>query len=151
MSTSHSEPTTHDFLAEAEATPLNVRETLEHIDAHLAHAGQSEDFRSNMQLVLGEVLNNIAEHAYPEGEDGKFWVRFRDAGDELAVCVCDHGRPMPDEQLPNASAPDFGDGLMDLPEGGYGWFIIGELTNELSYKRDGNDNLLQFRMNRSST
>ena len=35
-------------------------------------------------------------------------------------------------------------GLHDLPEGGFGWGMIRDLTDDLSYRRDGARNELRF-------
>ena len=61
----------------------------------------------------------------------------------LKVSVYDQGLPMPDEHLPKGELAPLIDGE-DLPEGGFGWFLIRTLTLDLEYERDGSFNKLRF-------
>ena len=53
--------------------------------------------------------------------------------------------------MPNGRAP-LGDNPRDyaradeLPEGGFGWFLIRELAHDLVYDRENGENFLIFRM-----
>jgi serine/threonine-protein kinase RsbW len=38
------------------------------------------------------------------------------------------------------------DDLADLPEGGFGWYLIRSLTEELSYRRSNGINRLSFQL-----
>ena len=59
----------------------------------------------------------------------------------MTVCQC------PGAKCPRAWPHDLEAlGEQDLPEGGFGWFLIRELTHDLTYRRDGSRNHLSFRM-----
>lgn len=102
------------------------------------------DRRDMAELVLAEVLNNVAEHGYAGGP-GDITVRFGRGRAGLTCLVTDQGRAMPDGQLPPGELPGTaGVPLADLPEGGFGWHLIRSLTADLHYTRIKGQNCLSF-------
>ncbi len=126
------------------ATPTSVRQVLARIDCELQGRGLNSETRSDAQIVLAEVLNNITEHAYGATGTGSIDCRLAAAPDRLVIRVEDEGREMPGRQLPMATLPDVKTALGELPEGGYGWYLVHRLTEELSYRRDSGRNILTF-------
>ena len=57
--------------------------------------------------------------------------------------VVDTGLPMPGGEAPAGKLGKLLE-IQDLPEGGFGWFLIRSLTQELTYQREGNQNTLSF-------
>jgi serine/threonine-protein kinase RsbW len=53
---------------------------------------------------------------------------------------------MPNLQLPQGAPADLSD-LDDLPEGGFGWFLIRAMTSDLVYHRTGGQNCVRFCVN----
>ncbi len=100
------------------------------------------DSREVAELVLAEVLNNIAEHAYGGG-GGPVSLALRQRAGELACRVADKGRPMPGNRLPDATLPDLAPSD-SLPQGGFGWPLIRGLTCRLRYRRQTGFNILLF-------
>lgn len=126
------------------ATPLAVRETLARLFDPPDGADLPESLRNKAQIVLAEVLNNIVEHAYASYPgDIDLCCEFDDHG--MDVLITDRGLPLPMSGLPAGNDPmeDPGD---DLPEGGFGWFLIRTLAEDLSYDRTGGSNRLRFRI-----
>ena len=99
----------------------------------------SAEARSEAELVLAEVLNNIAEHAYAAG-CGPITLCLTAQPGRLCCRVEDQGAPMPDHRLPPGNPPP----PLDLSEGGYGWHLIRQLTTGLRYERVGSVNQLSF-------
>jgi serine/threonine-protein kinase RsbW len=99
----------------------------------------SAGFAQSAELVLAEVLNNVAEHAYAD-EPGDIELSLERREGSVAVRVADQGRSMPDRRLPLGEAPN----PLDLPEGGFGWNLIRQLTDELCYRHHEGWNLLTF-------
>jgi len=127
---------TWNFLADDLAT----RAMLQQLVAALTGAGLAESDISNTELILAEVLNNIAEHAYADGI-GPVEVTVELHKDGLVCAIADQGRPMPagmvpDPEFPEIAPPDH------LPEGGFGWHIIRCLTSDLGYQREDGWNRL---------
>lgn len=102
----------------------------------------SDDVRGNVEIVLAEVLNNVVEHAYRDAP-GPICICIDHIAPVLAVSVFDQGAPMPGGHLP-AGHPLPIEEVEELPEGGFGWFLIRALTQDLRYDRAGEVNRLCF-------
>ena len=102
---------------------------------------------STVELVMAEALNNIVEHAYPEpDDDGPIAIGCTHKHDGLHVTIMDQGHPMPDGQAPIGMAQDVDVDLMEMPEGGFGWFLIQNLAKDVRYDRVNNQNRLELRL-----
>lgn len=132
--------------------PFAVRAGLAEIAQLPPVACLTANQRGTVEVVLAEVLNNIAEHAYGGGT-GTINLTVQTCAVGLACRVIDTGFPMPGGQLPagNHPLPQTDTGAMaerpaldDLPEGGFGWYIIRTLTQNLTYTRIGSQNRLDF-------
>ncbi len=99
-----------------------------------------------VEIVLAEVLNNVVEHAYAEHGRGLVELEVEHGPAALAFRIRDEGLPMPGGDAPAGLAHDLDVSAQDLPEGGFGWFLIRELTEDLRYRRVGNRNELTFRI-----
>ncbi|WP_299746206.1 ATP-binding protein [uncultured Tateyamaria sp.] len=100
-----------------------------------------------VELVMAEALNNIVEHAYPEDEgSGPIDITCAHASDGLHLTVVDSGRAMPDGQTPVGGAADIDVDFCDMPEGGFGWFLIKDLAKDVTYQRQDTENQLQLRL-----
>jgi serine/threonine-protein kinase RsbW len=99
--------------------------------------------RGLAELALAEVLNNVVEHAYRDGA-GKIELTLSVGEGDLRVTVVDRGLPLPGGRLPQGTLPEPGP---DGPaEGGYGWFLIRQLSCDLAYRRINGRNELRFRL-----
>jgi serine/threonine-protein kinase RsbW len=105
--------------------------------------GLSVDDAGTVELVLAEVLNNVVEHALRSTEElTNVEVRGAQSAKGLRLTVIDRGVPMPKGIAPAAKAPDVDVPIEDLPEGGFGWFMIHSLATEVHYARIGGTNHL---------
>ncbi len=140
----------HQASIEAEVvtggTPDGVRDGLSKVRAVVERWGASADAAGTVELVLAEVMNNIVEHAYRDRPDGQIRVSLVHSPNVLSVHVMDHGAGMVGDRLPRTDLPDVEVDLTDLPEGGFGWAMIRELTSGLTYLRRGGCNHLHFRI-----
>jgi len=68
----------------------------------------------------------------------------------VALLLCDKpsdsGRPMPEEKLPMAVQADVDVDMFDLPEGGFGWFLIQDLAKDVDYAYEKGKNILDLRL-----
>jgi serine/threonine-protein kinase RsbW len=95
-----------------------------------------------VQIALAEAVNNVVEHAYRDAAPGDVNIQCSLQPDQLLLNIFDAGVPLPDEKLPAGKPADLSGPLEDLPEGGFGWFLIRTLTNEIRYQRhDGSNEL----------
>jgi serine/threonine-protein kinase RsbW len=103
-----------------------------------------QDTRDAAQIVLAEALNNIVEHAYAQSP-GEIEVTLAVTERGVTCDIVDFGLPMPNGQLPCGKLAVHTQ-LEDLPEGGFGWYLIRTLSQDLNYRREGARNLLSFRI-----
>ena len=134
------------FTLRVPARNASIREALAETRARLARAPLLDEELATVEVVLAEVMNNVAEHAYAWRRDGEMVLGLRLAEEGLLVSVTDEGRPMPDDDLPFGQRLDPTLPLDDMPEGGFGWLIIRQLARDVTYLRRDGVNQLSFRM-----
>lgn len=113
----------------------------------LAQLGLPIEPLFTLELVLAEVLNNVVEHAYGDSGQGMIGLSVTVRDHRINCEVADRGAPMPDGRLPppRRHNPD-ALGLQELPEGGFGWGLIHDMTTGLKYRREHGTNRLCFRI-----
>lgn len=126
------------------ADPMAVRDGLRALFDTILLRSLPEDGRGTAEIVLAEALNNIVEHAYAR-HSGEIEITLRLRGQDLVCSILDSGLPMPRETLPEGRLVPFVE-TDDLPEGGFGWFLIRTLSQDLDYRRVDGRNLLSFRL-----
>lgn len=125
---------------------MAVREALDNMNQHLRGFDIGDDDRALIELITAEVLNNIVEHAYADRTDGRITFWCCQDSESLHLKFEDEGFAMPGNSIPESKKADTAVDLYDLPEGGFGWSMILESTNELAYRRDGQRNILTLRI-----
>lgn len=123
-----------------------VRWALERTLERLGTDRYSVEERGTVELVLAEVLNNVVEHAYAGTDDGEIALEVRETSSGLTVTVQDYGVPMPEGGLPIKPLGPLSDDLLSMPEGGFGWFLVGQLAHDHKYQRVDDCNCLTFRV-----
>lgn len=128
------------------AEPDLVRDTLTAVRARFQH-NIGADAMGRLELVLAEVMNNVSEHG--GGQSAKATVPLihlcivsHDCG--LACALTDDGNRLPAECFLPRSLPQLPGN--ELPEGGFGWYLVHHLTQELCYYREDTRNFLAFRI-----
>lgn len=124
------------------AADLEIRAVLIDIRAQLAGAGLGEPVLGTVELVLAEVLNNIAEHSYGPG-GGPVALRIEQGTGALLCEIGDRGKPMPAGRVPQRGLPPLAPPA-PLPEGGFGWHIVRCLASALHYERTPDGNVLRL-------
>lgn len=125
------------------ATREQVSQALVRLNQQLEGLGLDGDALIRMELVLAELLNNIVEHAYCDTGRGAITLEAAVHSNTIWCQLTDRGRAMPGGKLPPALRYDLDAmDMQDLPEGGFGWGLIRDLTSRLSYARiDGQNRL----------
>ena len=135
------------FDISVESGPLAVRQALEKVFAALAPWELDVEEKGTIELVLAEAMNNIVEHAYPDPDaGGLIEVSAEAQSNGLQFHIRDFGKPMPNGQAPLGMQANLDVDTMDLPEGGFGWFLIRDLAKDVEYSRDGSANHLSLRL-----
>jgi sigma-B regulation protein RsbU (phosphoserine phosphatase) len=96
---------------------------------------------NKLDLVLEEILVNIARYAYEDGA-GDVEVAYSADASSLLVEVTDGGRSF---NPLDAAPPDLALGLADRPIGGLGVLLVRQIVGSLSYRRQDGQNTLSFR------
>lgn len=147
------EPMFHRIL---DADPFAVQQAL--MDAHDRFAGAvPDDALARMELVVAEILNNIAQHGTGMGKEPAthsprrlpvtIHLTVTGHAGGLACAISDNGPPLPPACL---AGPDQQPSpqLAALRAGGFGWVIIRDLTRSLFYFRERSRNVLCFNIPR---
>lgn len=121
--------------------PFAVRAALRCLMSACVMQGLSGEGRGVAEIVLAEVLNNAVEHAYGDAS-GEIALQVLRKGGALHCEVVDTGRPMPGGQAPDPGlvAPE------SLPEGGFGWYLIRTLAQEVNYQRRNGRNEIRLQL-----
>ncbi len=95
----------------------------------------------DITLVLAESLNNVIEHAYSFQEDGLIEIKVRMRAEAISLQILDGGVPFvgPPDTVKLDQPSDI---LDDLPESGFGWFLIQNLTDDIHFSHDAGKNKL---------
>ena len=130
-----------------QSSNVAVRTALKALLRRLEPLELGVDEVGTVELVMAEALNNVVEHAYPEGDAaGPITISCNHAADGLHLMVVDRGRAMPKGQMPDGATVDLDVPFCDTPEGGFGWFLIKDLADEVRYERVEWENRLMFRL-----
>lgn len=107
-----------------------------------SRAGFTAEDLDRLDLVIEEIVVNIARYAYGPQENGEAELVCALAGPRtLHVEISDAGRPFDPVA---AKPPDLGRPLAERPHGGLGIFLVRNIAESIEYKRDGNRNILAF-------
>lgn len=93
-------------------------------------------------LSLEEHITNVIHYGFAEPEHHEITVRFGVQGGELVVQVEDDGQPFNPLDRPEV---DTSLDLADKPIGGLGIHLMRRFMDGLSYRYEGNKNVLTMR------
>jgi len=123
---------------------MAVRTALQNLRDGLNELHLSQDDTDRIEIVMAEILNNIVEHACSDRPDCNIGIEILHKSSDLQVTVTDNGCAMPGGTLPEGILADIQGSRDSLPEGGFGWFLIRDLTTNVSYSRRDQKNHLSF-------
>ncbi len=130
-------------------TEQAVRAELDRLGDALGAAGVAKPLAERVRIVLAEVFNNIVEHAYAQQDAGPIRAAITHGDSTITCDIRDRGAPFAKGALPGQTWPPIDPDTPDTwPEGGFGWAMVRELTQDLSYRHRAGENILQFRIQR---
>ncbi len=132
------------FYCSFSANELNAREGILSVISRLKNFGLSEHRLNEIQIALAEAINNVVEHAYENNTSGEVKVTCSMHDANLMIEIHDTGSPLPNLELPDGNLGPLEKNLETLPEGGFGWFLIRELTTDVHYRRVAQTNELKL-------
>ena len=101
--------------------------------------------RERLDLVLEELLVNVARYAYPDGAGDVEVAYAVESPGRLLFELSDKGcifNPLEKEE------PDLAGPLENRPVGGLGIFLVRHLVDSLAYRRQNDCNVVSFRFPR---
>ena len=131
---------------ELEGTPEEVRAALLHLRSEMQAGNKPQIDIGTLEIVLAEVLNNVVEHAFDGFTQGNIALTCDHDDQGWQIKVRDNGHPMPGGTLPAGIPPRLDQSVHDMPEGGFGWSLVRTLTRDLCYRREGECNVVTFRV-----
>lgn len=142
---------TVSFACSFQATELDARSGIGSVVEQLLTMGLPRDRADDVQIALAEAVNNVVEHAYANAPSGEVSIRCNLDPKQLWIDIQDAGVPFPGKQLPAGMPVNLSVPIEDLPEGGFGWFLIRELTSDIQYERKSGSNQLSLCFEISAT
>ncbi|MEE9913458.1 MAG: ATP-binding protein [Deltaproteobacteria bacterium] len=102
--------------------------------------GLSDDTLNRIELVAEEALVNVFVHGYAPRNEGQVEVRSL-GSDNPMLTIEIHDKGLPFDPLSIAD-PDVQSDVTTRKIGGMGVFFIRKMTDHVSYRREGDSNIL---------
>ena len=142
MATEHSDGQIFSLRLPAELDQLPV--FLGHVRQTAETAGLMDAQGARLELAVEEALVNVFNYAYAgQAHAGAVTCRVMVETDGLTAEIVDEGPPFDPLARPD---PDTALELEQRQPGGLGIFMIRQLTDEVSYRREAGHNVLTIRM-----
>ncbi len=106
-----------------------------------ATAGIAADQLEKLDLVLEEILINVARYAYSPDQGTVEVACSGDGAGKLRVEIGDYGRVFNPLE---ADPPDLSRDQANRPIGGLGVFLVRSMVDSIDYRREGERNVLSF-------
>lgn len=136
---------TESFQRVFRSTQEEVTETIQSLEKWMAMEQFDEETSMELAIILAESLNNVVEHAYEYRKNGRITVEVALRTHSLVISIEDEGKPL--ASIPGGMSQD--DRLArskKLPEGGFGWMLIHELSDSVEHIRKCGVNKLKIKI-----
>ena len=119
-----------------------IGETADGIAEFLRGHGVSERAIGHLALALDEAMTNTIAYAWPEGGAHELTLAIVVADGMVVAVISDDGIAFDPLEIP---PPDLESSLEDRPIGGLGVHFMTTLMDEVTYRREGERNVLTLR------
>lgn len=121
----------------------SLYEMLDFVEDQLQQTSCGEDLVAQIRLATEEVLANIINYAYPDS-DGSIEIscEFNPGTSSLELKFTDQGIAFDPLQR---EAPDLSLSVEERPIGGLGIFFVGNIMDNIDYRREQGCNILSMR------
>jgi anti-sigma regulatory factor (Ser/Thr protein kinase) len=109
------------------------------INRHLHHQGVGEEAVHGLDVALDELLTNIVNYGYQDGNAHEILIDISIGGDVLTIELRDDGIPFDPLSVPE---PDLSVDLEHRHIGGLGMHFVRSLLDSVAYKRSNGWNVL---------
>ncbi|SJZ98368.1 Anti-sigma regulatory factor (Ser/Thr protein kinase) [Trichlorobacter thiogenes] len=122
------------------ATLENLNQVIEFVEEAADRFQLATKKKLGMLIAVEEAFVNVCHYAYPDAE-GDASISCGNDNGAFVVEIADSGAPFDVLSLP---APDTTSDIMDRQIGGLGVHFIRTLTDQVSYRREEGNNILQM-------
>ncbi len=119
-----------------------IGETADGVAEFLRGHGVSERAIGHLALALDEAMTNTIAYAWPEGGAHELTLAIVVADGMVVAVISDDGIAFDPLEIP---PPDLESSLEDRPIGGLGVHFMTTLMDEVTYRREGERNVLTLR------
>lgn len=119
-----------------------IGETADDIAIFLRDRGVPERAIQHLALSLDEAMTNTIAYAWPTGGEHELMLVLEVAEGRVIAVVSDDGIAFDPLEVP---PPDLESSLEDRPVGGLGVHFMKTLMDEVTYRREGDRNVLTMR------
>ena len=95
----------------------------------------------SLNLALEEVVSNVILYAYPEGTNGTVQIVANSDGQVLVFTITDQGKAVDPTRVEEA---DITLSAEERAIGGLGIFIVNQIMDNVSYRRENGQNILML-------
>ena len=106
------------------------------------HNSVPPEVEYDLNLALDELISNVAEHAYPHGEEHQFTIGITLSKEEFVAKIEDDGKAFDPTQHPD---PDLDAPLEERKDGGLGIYLVRQIMTSVDYQRRDGKNVLTLR------
>ena len=118
----------------------HLDEVIGFVEARADRFGLDDKKKFGLLVAVEEAFVNICRYAY-QGAEGEVTLGCGGDADGFAVEIVDQGVAFDLLSLPD---PDITAGILEREIGGLGVAFIRKLTDEVSYRRQGGQNILRM-------
>jgi len=122
------------------ATLENLNQVIEFVEEAADRFQLATKKKFGLLIAVEEAFVNVCHYAYPDGQ-GDIAVSCGADNETFVVEITDSGAPFDLLSLPE---PDTTADIMDRQIGGLGVHFIRTLTDQVSYRREEGNNILQM-------
>ncbi|EEX09424.1 putative anti-sigma B factor [Ruegeria lacuscaerulensis ITI-1157] len=127
-----------------EASESEASRAIAAVHHSLMKLGLPADRHGDAKIAIAEAVNNVVEHAYAGLPPGQVQLQgFADIRG-LEIRILDSGKPLPGLRVPDGIPASVDTSIGNLPEGGFGWFMIRKLSDDIQYERRSGQNRLSL-------
>jgi anti-sigma regulatory factor (Ser/Thr protein kinase) len=127
---------------ETEALLDNLPQLMSFVAEEARRLGAPWEKLGEVELVAEEALVNVISYAYPE-TPGRVQMRIRRDEGRLVFEIRDQGTPF---DVTQAREPKIEASMYERPIGGLGIYFMKKVMGDVSYRREGGDNVLTLSM-----
>jgi serine/threonine-protein kinase RsbW len=129
----------NELSLEKKASRDNLKELFAFVEEALIRLDAPEENRGKMMMALDEIVANVVNYAYPEGQPGTVCLRLCRKDSTITAEVVDQGKAFDPTKHPE---PDITLPIEQRPIGGLGIHLTRKMMNSMKYDRSEGKNRL---------